>query len=259
MAIDEETREALGAELYEALRSGSAIDPITDRHELTVADAYDVQSAFVERLRRDGASVVGHKIGLTSEGIRAQLGVDEPDFGRLLDTMFVDERTVTTADLIAPRVEPEIGFVLDADLPATATYRDVLAATDAVVPVAEIIDSRIRDWELEIEDTVADNGSSGRFVVGEQFTDVSGRDLSLEGATLRKNGELVEAGVGANVLEHPARAVAWLADALADTDESLSAGDIVLSGSFTPAVDLAPGDVVTLEFTSLGTLTFSVS
>jgi 2-keto-4-pentenoate hydratase len=124
--------------------------------------------------------------------------------------------------------------------------------------VAEVIDSRVRDWEIGIADTVADNASAGLYLTGESFTDPSGLDLSLEGAKIYRNGRLVDAGVGANVLDHPARAVAWLANTLAEVEDSLSAGELVLSGSFVPAVDLEPGDSVTVEFATLGTLSMAV-
>jgi 2-keto-4-pentenoate hydratase len=258
MSLDDETTEALADDLYVALREGEPVEPLTDAHDLTIEDAYGIQSAFVDRRLADGASVVGHKIGLTSEGIQNQLGVDEPDFGRLLDTMVVTDGVVPADDLLYPRVEPEIGFVLERDLQAPVTYLDVLDATRGVVPVAEIVDSRIRDWDIQIEDTIADNASAGLYVTGEQLTDVSGLDLSLEGVKLYKNGQLRESGVGANVSDHPARAVAWLANTLAEMDVELSAGDLVLSGSFVPVVDLAAGDVVSIEFASLGSLTLRV-
>ena len=258
MSLDESTTASLAEDLFDALRSGEPIDPLTADHDLTVSDAYGVQSAFLDRRLADGASVVGHKIGLTSDGIQQQLGVDEPDFGRLLDTMRVEDGVVPTDDLVAPRVEPEIGFVLDADLRAPVTRLDVLEATRGVVPVAEVIDSRVRDWDIRIQDTVADNASAGLFATGPQLTDVSGLDLSLEGVKLYRNGALAEAGVGANVLDHPASAVAWLANTLAEMEATLDAGDLVLSGSFVPAVDLAAGDTVTIEFRSLGTLTLRI-
>jgi len=258
MSLDEATRETLADDLFAALQSGKPIDPLTDGRDLTIEDAYGIQSAFLDRRLADGASVVGHKIGLTSDGIQDQLGVEEPDFGRLLDTMRVTDGVVPTDDLVAPRVEPEIGFVLEEDLRAPVTDLDVLEATRGVVPVAEIIDSRVRDWDIQIQDTVADNASAGLFATGSQLTDVSGLDLSLEGVTLYRNGDLTEAGVGANVLDHPARAMAWLANTLAEMDATLDAGDLVLSGSFVPAVDLAAGDTLTIEFSSLGTLTLRV-
>jgi 2-keto-4-pentenoate hydratase len=255
MPLDDATRADLADELYAAFRDVVPIDPLTDRHDLAVPDAYDVQTRLIDRRLDDGASVVGHKIGLTSAGIQEQLGVDQPDFGRLLDTMFLPDGEVPTADLIVPRIEPERGFRLAEELEPPVSYLDVLAATDAVLPVLEVIDSRVRDWDIELEDTIADNASSALYVAGEGTSDVAGRDLSLEGVKFRRNGEVVSTGIGAGVLGHPAKAVAWLANTVGEMNASLDAGDVVLSGSVTPAVDLEPGDTFTAEFTTLGTVT----
>lgn len=254
MSLTPDTREELAEALYDGLRSGSPIDRLTADHDLTMADAYDVQTRFVDRRIDDGATVIGHKIGLTSDGIREQLGVDEPDFGRLLDTMFVDGRVIPSETLIQPRIEPEIGFVLDETLAPPVTYLDVLNATRTVLPVVEVIDSRVRDWDIRIHDTIADNASSALFLTGERTAVPGDHDFSLEGVKLYKNGTLESSGVGAAVLDNPARSVAWLANTLSERDERIEAGHLVLSGSLTPAVDLAPGDVVSVEFTSIGTV-----
>jgi 2-keto-4-pentenoate hydratase len=258
MAVPAETREELAESLYTALRTQSPIDRLTADHELTKSDAYDIQTRLVERRLDDGAEIVGHKIGLTSDGIQEQLGVEEPDFGRLLDTMFVAGREIPGDELLQPRVEPEIGFVMAESLSPPVTYLDVLDATSSVLPVVEVIDSRVRDWDIRIQDTIADNASSALYVTGEQTT-VPDRDLSLEGVKLYKNGTLESSGVGAAVLDHPARSVAWLANTLADLDEQIEAGHLVLSGSLTPAVDLAPGDVISVEFSSIGTVNARLS
>lgn len=258
MSVDNETRAELADALYEALRSGDPIERPTDRHPLTTEDAYAVQSKLVDRRLEDGAEIVGHKVGLTSDGIQEQLGVDEPDFGRLLDTMFVEDRTVPTEGLIEPRIEPEIGFVIDEHLEPPVSYLDVLSATREVVPVLEIIDSRVVDWDIQIQDTIADNASSAMYAAGESVADVRDRDLSLEGVKLYRNGRLESSGVGAAVSDHPARAVAWLANTLAAHGEGLDPGELVLSGSFVPAVDIAEGDVLTAEFGSIGSVTVRV-
>lgn len=255
MSIDESTKADLAGTLYEAHETGEPIDPLTATHDLTIEDAYEVQSSFVQRRINDGATVLGHKVGLTSDGIQEQLGVNEPDFGRLLDTMFVDGRSVPSEKLIAPRIEPEVGFLIGEDLEPPVTYLDVLEATRGVVPVLEVIDSRVRNWDIQIQDTIADNASSAMYLTGETVTSLNGIDPSLEGVKLYRNGTLEASGVGAAVLDHPARSVAWLANTLADLGQQLSAGHLVLSGSLTPAVDVAPGDALTAEFTSVGSLT----
>lgn len=256
--MDDATRDVIATDLNEALETGEPISRLTADYDLDIAGAYAIQNAFLERRTTCDNPVVGHKIGLTSDGIQDQLGVSEPDFGRILADMIVDGRTVPIESLIAPRIEPEIGFILGESLEPPVTQLDVLAATNAVLPVLEVIDSRIVDWDIRIEDTIADNASAGVVVPGEELSNVTVLDLSLEGLKLWKNGEVVDAGVGANVLGHPARAVAWLANALDPMDDRLQAGELVLSGSFTPAVDLAPGDVITAEFGQIGSVTVSV-
>lgn len=258
MSVDDDTLDQIAAELYDAYETAQPIDRLTASHDLTIEDAYQIQTRLVDRRLEDGETIVGHKVGLTSDAIRDQLGVDEPDFGRLLDTMFVEGRTIPTDRLIEPRVEPEVGFVLAEPLEPPVTYLDVLAATDAVLPVVEVIDSRVSDWDIQIQDTIADNASSALFLTGDTVTDVSGTDLSLEGVKLYRNGTLEASGVGAAVLDHPARAVAWLANTLAGLDETLDAGHVVLSGSLTPAVDISSGDTITVEFATLGSLSAAV-
>lgn len=256
--MDEKTRDGIAASLYDALESGDPIDRITADHEITIQDAYRIQDQFIDRRLSPDNQVVGHKIGLTSEGIQDQLNVSEPDFGRLLTDMFVTEHAIPTAALINPRIEPEIGFILDRSLEPPVTYLDVLTATDRVLPVLEIIDSRITEWDIRIEDTIADNASAGLFVTGEALHDPTGHDLSFEGLKLWKNGRPEATGIGANVLDHPARAVAWLANTLHEMDDSLEAGEIVLSGSFTPATDIVSGDVINAEFSSIGSMTVRI-
>jgi 2-keto-4-pentenoate hydratase len=168
--------------------------------------------------------------------------------------MFVEGPTVPADSLVQPRVEPEVGFLIEDPLEPPVTSLDVLDATGCVVPVVEIIDGRVRDWDIRIQDTIADNASSALYLTGEATTAIDGLDLSLEGVKLYKNGRLETSGVGAAVLDHPAQAVAWLANTLADLDESIEPGQVVLSGSLTPAVDVEPGDTLSVEFTSIGGL-----
>lgn len=258
MSVPEETRDELASALFAALRDAEPIDRPSATHDLTIEDAYEIQSRLIDRRIDGGATVVGHKVGLTSQAIQDQLGVDQPDFGRLLDTMFVEGREIPADELIAPRVEPEIGLLVGERLDPPVDYLDVLSATRAVVPVLEVIDSRVRDWDIGIQDTIADNASSALYLTGESLASGDGRDLSLEGVKFFRNGVLEASGVGAAVLDHPARSVAWLANTLADLGESLDAGHVVLSGSLTPAIDVEAGDVVTAEFTSIGSLTARV-
>lgn len=259
MPISQETRSQLVSDLDDALRTGEPIDPLTDEHDLTIDEAYEIQGELIEKRKSRGQRRIGHKIGLTSEGIQNQLGVDEPDFGKILDDMFVSSGEIPMDDLIEPRVEPEIGFVLDEDLSAPVTYLDVLSATRGVLPVVEVIDSRVADWDIQIQDTIADNASSACIVAAESIHDVANVDLSMEAVKLYRNGRLESSGIGANVLGHPARAVAWLVNRIGESGERIEAGELVLSGSFVPATDLAEGDVFEVRFSTIGSVTATTS
>lgn len=234
---------ALGQALFDALERGEPLDPPTVTHPgLTVDDAYAAQQALVALHEQAGRRVVGHKIGLTSKAIQEQLGVAEPDFGVVLDTfVFASGSTIARRGMILPRIEGELAFRIGSDLGAGADSDAVLAATTEIVPVFELIDSRVRDWKITLADTVADNASCWGVVegVGVPVADVGPlADVTL---SLQHDGETVQQGTGAAVLGHPAEAVAWLARELAGRGAPLRAGELVLSGSFTAAVDLAPG------------------
>jgi len=244
--------------LWDAASSRIAIKPLTlDNPELSIADAYAIQLANVDRAVAGGRRIVGHKVGLTSKAMQEMLGVDEPDFGVLLDDMVLpDDSTVAPGRLLQPRVEAEIAFRLGRDLhgPGVST-EDALAAIEVAIPSLEIIDSRIADWQIRLADTIADNGSSAMVVLGADETPVQDLDLRLIGAIVEHNGALVEHGVGAAVLGHPARCVAWLANKLAEFDQGLFAGQIVMPGAVHRAVTVAPGDVVRAVFDRLGPVT----
>ena len=258
---DHETIQSLAKELRAAEETRVAIPPIRDRADLTVADAYAVQQANVEVKLGACDRVVGRKIGLTSLAMQAQLGVHEPDYGHLLASMAVENGgEVVCAELIAPRVELEIAFVLARPLEGPGiTISDVLAATDAVFPSIEIIDSRIADWNIKLVDTVADNGSSGRFVLPSRLTSARDLDLRLIGGVMEIDGRLTSWSCGAAVLGNPAACVAWLANAIGVEGNGgrgrLEAGDVVLSGALDKSVPINPGSVVRADFDRLGSAT----
>jgi 2-keto-4-pentenoate hydratase len=246
----ETTVAELARELRQAAETRTPVPPIVARHpELTVADAYAIQS-----LNADGRATSGHKIGLTSQAMQEQLGVSEPDYGRIFaDELFETGATVARADLIAPRVEPEIAFVLASGLgQGDVTAADVIAATDYVLPALEIIDSRIADWRIGLIDTVADNASCGRFVLGTQRTSLDDVVLAAAHVDLFVDGEEVAHGCGAAVLGHPAKAVAWLANTVGEFGVTLAAGDVIMPGSMTAAVPLEAGQDVVADFGPLG-------
>ena len=248
----------LAARLRQAAADGRPIAPLTDTAPgLTVQDAYAIQRDNIAVALKSGRRVVGHKIGLTSVAMQTMLGVDEPDFGVLLDDMAVEEdEGCALDDLIAPRVEAEIAFLLGRDLAGPGvTAVTAAGAVAGAMPALEVIDSRVADWKITIADTVADNASSGRFVVGPVLTAIDGLDLRLLGMVLERNGDLVATAAGAAVLGSPLRCLAWLANKLAEFDEELKAGDIVLSGALHGAVNIAAGDVFRAEFAHLGSVT----
>lgn len=203
--------------------------------------------------------MLGHKVGLSSLAIQQMMGVDEPDYGHLLDEMQLFENIPVKANrYLYPRVEVEVGFVLNADLPgAGCTEDDVLAATEALVPSIELIDTRITDWKIELCDTIADNASSAGFVLGEARVSPSEIDIKGIDAVLRCNGEVVAEGRTDAVLGNPVTAVAWLARKVDGFGVRLRKGDVVLPGSCTRAIDAHPGDNFVADFAGLGSVRLS--
>lgn len=253
-------REELAAELALAERNRTALDPLRARHpEIDVVDAYEIQLINIRRRIAAGARVVGHKVGLSSEAMQQMMGVDEPDYGHLLAEMEVfEDAPVPAANYLYPRVEVEVGFILADDLPGSGcTEDDVLAATAAFVPAIELIDSRIRDWKIALCDTIADNASSAGFVLGPQRVSPKDVDICAIDAVLTRNGEVVAEGRSDAVLGNPVTAVAWLARKVDSFGVRLKAGDIVLPGSCTRAIDVRPGDAFLAEFAGLGSVRLS--
>jgi 2-keto-4-pentenoate hydratase len=235
----------------------NSIGAITDSYpEMTVEDAYRIQLAGIEMKLAKGRRVIGKKIGLTSKGMQKLLGVDEPDYGILLNDMLLSEGFPCRRDtLLQPKIEGELAFILKETLKGPGvTIADVYRATEYIVPAFEIVDSRIRDWKIKLEDTVADNASSARVLLGSRVTPIKDLDLKLVGMMLEKNGEMVSSGVGAEVWGNPAAAVAWLANKLGDFDIALEKGEFILSGAVTAAEAVSAGDVFNVSFTNLGSL-----
>ncbi|MDR1659364.1 MAG: 2-keto-4-pentenoate hydratase [Desulfovibrio sp.] len=255
--MDKKTVSALAQNMRNAELNRKAVGALTAAYpDLSIADAYMVQRAAVEERIRSGGTVIGKKVGLTSNAMQLALGVSEPDFGHLFaDMLFDEEIPVPVSRFLQPRIEAEIAFVLGEDMKGPGvSIADVLRTTVSVVPSFEIIDSRIADWKIKIQDTIADNGSSAGFVLGSKLVPIGSVDLKYVGLVLQKNGSIIETAAGAAVMGHPARAVAWLANALAGMDVGLKRGEIVLSGSFTKAFDVAAGDVFTASFGGLGSV-----
>ncbi|WP_019451458.1 2-oxopent-4-enoate hydratase [Cupriavidus sp. BIS7] len=244
-----------GDALYESLLTRTPLEPLTDREpDITIEDAYQIQLRMIGRRLEAGETVIGKKIGVTSRVVMDMLGVDQPDFGHLLSGMVFNEgEPVDTARMIAPKAEAEVAFVLSRDLCGPGvTAADVLRATDFVMPCFEIVDSRIRDWKIRIQDTVADNASCGVFTLGGTRRSPRDLDLALAGMVLEKNGEIVSTSCGASVQGSPVNAVAWLANTLGRFGIALKAGDVILSGSQSPLVPVKPGDSLYCSVGGLG-------
>jgi len=237
----------------EATRTGVA--PLTaSEPSLSVEDAYQIQLHNIDRKTAAGQVITGKKIGLTSLAMQKLLGVDQPDYGHLLDSMAVENGgDVSMTRVMQPRVEAEIAFVLKRDLVGPNVIAlDVLLATDYITPSFEIVDSRIQDWKITLADTVADNASSGLYLLSEKRFAVDAVDLETLGMAFYKNGQLVNTGVGAAALGHPAHCVAWLANKLFAFGVTLKAGEVILSGALSAAANAAPGDHFSARFAHLG-------
>ncbi|MEH7388526.1 fumarylacetoacetate hydrolase family protein [Bacillus sp. JJ1521] len=247
--------EQFALQLAKAESTGVGIDPPTSvDSELTVKDAYYIQLENIKKRLSQGQKIVGKKIGLTSLAMQNLLGVDEPDYGHLLDRMVVENGgKISFEKVLQPKVEAEIAFILNKDLRGpNVTALDVLHATEYIVPALEIVDSRVKDWKIKLADTVADNASSGFYVLGGKPTKVEDIDLELIGMTLSKNGELSNTGVGAAALGNPANCVAWLANKLSEFDIPLRAGEVILSGALSAAIEAREGDSFTARFAHIG-------
>ncbi len=253
--MDSATITTLGDQLFDALVTRKVIDPLTSAHpSMTIEDAYHVQERLMARRLEAGGKVVGKKIGVTSKAVMDMLNVHQPDFGWLLDGMIYNEgEAIPMESLIQPRAEGEIAFVLKRDLMGPGVSNaDVLRATEGVMACFEIVDSRIQDWKIKIQDTVADNASCGVLTLGGTRRSPRSLDLALAGMVLEKNGELVSTSCGAAVQGSPVNAVAWLANTLGRLGIGLKAGDVILSGSQSPLVPVKAGDSLHAAVGGLG-------
>ena len=255
--MNAEKIQALGDELYQALRAGKTLAPLTEREpDITIQDAYHISLRMVDqRVQRDGERIVGKKIGVTSRPVQEMLGVFQPDFGFLTDAMvYPDAADIPIAGtLIQPRAEGEIAFRLKRDLAGPGvTEQDVLDATETIIPCFEIVDSRIDNWNIKIQDTVADNASCGVYVLGRNEVDPRDHDLPNLEMKIYKNGEFHSEGLGSAVQGNPLTAVAWLANTLGEFDIPFKAGEVILSGSLAPLIPVEAGDEMRLEIAGIG-------
>jgi len=245
----------LGDELYEALVNMTTLAPLTERFpDITIDDAYHISLQMLERRVQAGERVIGKKIGVTSKAVQSMLNVFQPDFGYLTDKMVYSGEMPISKNLVQPKAEGEVAFRLKHDLIGPGiSNADVLAATESVMPCFEVVDSRIENWNIKIQDTVADNASCGLFVVNEDAA-VDPRDIDLAtcGMVVTKNGSLLSTGAGAAALGSPVNCVAWLANTLGQFGIPLKAGEIILSGSLVPLEPVVPGDEMTVGIGGMG-------
>ena len=258
--LSDDLRHTVADALREAEASRRPIPPLRETWpEIDVVDAYEIQLLNVRRRVEAGARVDGHKVGLSSHAMQEMMGVDEPDYGHLLSNMAVGSgEPVSAARYCYPRVEVEVGFVLGETLPGDGcTEADVVAATAYVAPAIELIDSRIRDWDIAIADTIADNASSAGYVLGPDRVRPQDVDLTKIEAVLTRNGEKVAEGRSDAVLGNPVTAVAWLANKVAAFGVTLEAGNVILPGSVHRAIDVRAGDEFSAELGGLGSVSLT--
>jgi 2-keto-4-pentenoate hydratase len=256
--LDDATAETLAERLWRAERERRPVPPLSAEHPgMDALDGYRVQQGVVRRRMAAGATIVGWKLGLTSLAMQQQLGVDQPDYGPILSDFMVLETTpIPTADLIQPRVEAEIAFVLRSQLRGPGvTSADALAATAGVRPAIEIIDSRIEAWKITLPDTIGDLASSARVATGDHLIPLGDFDVRLIGCVLERAGEVVATGAGAAALGDPAGAVAWAANTLGQLGIALEPGQLIMTGALHASVPAHAGDVFTARFDRLGTVT----
>lgn len=247
--------EQYGDELYAALRARTTVAPLTAREaDITIEDSYRISRRLLERRLGDGERIVGKKIGVTSKVVQRALDVHQPDFGWLTDRMQYrsGDALPISSELIQPRAEGEIAFLLKRDLVGpNITPPQVLAATECVMACFEVVDSRIADWKIRIQDTVADNASSGLFALGAEVSPAA-IDFFSCGMVVEKNGEIISTGAGAAALGSPLMCVAWLADTMTRFDAPLRAGEVILSGSLVPLEPVRAGDEMRVTVGGLG-------
>ncbi|MDA0824780.1 MAG: 2-oxopent-4-enoate hydratase [Proteobacteria bacterium] len=256
MGLNKEKINGYGDSLYEAMRKRTTIAPLTTQSpDIIIEDAYQISLRMLERRLADGEQMIGKKIGVTSKVVMDMLNVRQPDFGFLTDTMVYGNsaEVPVSTQLIQPKAEGEIAFVLKRDLKGPGvTNADVIAATDFVMPCFEIVDSRITDWKIKIQDTIADNASCGAIVLGDKSVSPLDVDLATCGIVVSLNGEIISTGAGAAAMGSPVNAVTWLANTLGAYGIELKAGDIILSGSLVPLQTVKPGDAMHMEIGGIG-------
>lgn len=256
--LDTSIIQKLTDRVLHAQDSATTMTKLTDEYpSMSIADGYAVQDELRRRWVARGDRCVGLKAGLTSKAKMQQMGVDVPSFGILMASFARPENSaIDTRELVHPRVEAEIAFVMKDELKGEVTIEQVIAATDYIIPAVEVIDSRYEKFKFDLASVIADNGSSARFVAGGRPRDPREMDLRTIGVVIEKNGEIMALGASAAVLNHPAKAIVMLVKHLADRGEVLPAGSYVMTGGITEAIPVAAGDCITARFQDMGSVSF---
>ena len=252
-----DTVQRAASALRDARARRRTIGPISVSHDIQgLVAAYAVAEVNTRARLDAGHRVVGKKVGLTSKAVQQQLGVDQPDFGVLFDDMeFLSGDDIPSQQLLQPKVEAEVAFVVGRDLAGGApSWAEFLASLAYALPALEIVDSAITDWKISLVDTVADNASCGLYVLGDQPTALGAQSLGDIGMQMSKNGHVVSVGTGAACLGHPLRAAFWLARTMTERGQGLRAGEVILSGALGPMVPVVAGDFVHAHLGALGTV-----
>lgn len=255
MNMDTAILQRLATSLRDAAQERQPIPPVREALAgMGVEGAYAVQDINTAYYMDAGRQLTGRKIGLTSKSVQQQLGVDAPDFGMLFaDMELAPDEEVALGRVLQPKVEAEVAVVLERDLKhEQVTLSQLIAAIAYVLPAVEIVGSRIRDWDIRLLDTVADNASSGLYALGTQPKKLSEVDLRTCGMLMERKGGVVSLGVGAACLGHPLNAALWLARKMAEVGRPLHAGDVIMTGALGPMVTVAPGDVIDTTIAGLG-------
>lgn len=258
---DEKSLQTAADNIFGALESGKPCAPVRDLIGLDPAAGYAVQDINTKRFLAAGRRLVGRKIGLTSPAVQTQLGVDQPDFGALFaDMEFPNGSEIPWSRMQQPKAEAEIAIIMKRGIPSPdVTDAELTAAIDCVIPAIEIVGSRIGGWDIRISDTIADNASSGLYVLGEPRLPLDGLDLVGASMAMHRNGEQVSRGTGADCLGSPLNAALWLARKNAEIGTPLQAGDVVLTGALGPMVEIRPGDSFSADISGIGSVHLSVS
>lgn len=253
--------DQIAYELYRAEQEVCEINKFVERYpELNLAIAYEIQDKLISiKCQKENTVISGHKLGLTSKAKQEMMGVHEPSYGVLLESMKIDEsKTISVKPFIHAKIEPEIAFVFKKDIKGPFVSIDaVLEATDYITPAMEIIDSRYKNFNFTLIDVIADNSSSSRYILGSEQYKVDEVDLELMGCVFKKNGEIYATSAAGSIMGNPARAIAWMANKLIARGQCIKAGEVVLSGALTGAESIAKNDQFTVSFDGIGSLEVS--